>query len=240
MIAKCFKIECLTNLHVGNGDVNYNIIDNEVERDSVTNYPTINSSGLKGALREHFNAKGCEFIRDVFGDEGDMSQGKIKFLSANMLARPMRVSDGDSPYFLVTTKKAVELLNKLVSEFGLNFDKISLSLNGKAEIEGIECSLTDSLNPLGLDVAAVMEDKEFSNMPLPVVARNKLESGKSVNLWYEEIVPHESVFTFFIIANDDSKDLVCKLTEEIKKEPIQFGGNATVGYGLCKVTEIGG
>ena len=31
-----YKIDCLTNLHVGSGEVNYNIIDNEVEKDAVT------------------------------------------------------------------------------------------------------------------------------------------------------------------------------------------------------------
>ena len=49
----------MTNMHVGNGDVNYNIIDNEVEKDPVTGYPTINASGVKGALREFFNGDSC-------------------------------------------------------------------------------------------------------------------------------------------------------------------------------------
>ena len=53
MTANIYLLECLTNLHVGSGEVNYNIVDNEVERDVVTNYPTINSSGVKGALRAH-------------------------------------------------------------------------------------------------------------------------------------------------------------------------------------------
>ena len=48
-----YKIDCITNLHVGSGDLNYNIVDNEVERDAVTGYPVIHASGLKGALREH-------------------------------------------------------------------------------------------------------------------------------------------------------------------------------------------
>ena len=52
-----YKIECLTNLHVGSGDLNYNIIDNEVERDAVTGYPIVHASGLKGALKEHFKKK---------------------------------------------------------------------------------------------------------------------------------------------------------------------------------------
>ena len=30
MAAIIVNLECMTNMHVGNGDVNYNIIDNEV------------------------------------------------------------------------------------------------------------------------------------------------------------------------------------------------------------------
>ena len=36
-----FKIRCLTNLHVGSGDINYNIVDKEVEKDPVTGVPVI-------------------------------------------------------------------------------------------------------------------------------------------------------------------------------------------------------
>ena len=59
MAAIIVNLECMTNMHVGNGDVNYNIIDNEVEKDPVTGYPTINASGVKGALREFFNGDSC-------------------------------------------------------------------------------------------------------------------------------------------------------------------------------------
>lgn len=46
------KMKCLTNMHVGDGEENYSIIDKMVERDPVTKYPTVNASGVKGALRE--------------------------------------------------------------------------------------------------------------------------------------------------------------------------------------------
>ena len=54
MAAIIVNLECMTNMHVGNGDVNYYIIDYEVEKDPVTGYPTINASGVKGAFREYF------------------------------------------------------------------------------------------------------------------------------------------------------------------------------------------
>ena len=41
------KMKCLTNMHVGDGEENYSIIDKMVERDPVTKYPTVNASGVK-------------------------------------------------------------------------------------------------------------------------------------------------------------------------------------------------
>ncbi len=46
------KMECLTDLHVDSGESNYNIIDNEVQKDLNGN-PTVHSSGIKGAMREY-------------------------------------------------------------------------------------------------------------------------------------------------------------------------------------------
>ena len=67
-----YILEPITNLHVGNGDINYNIIDNEVEKDPLTNYPIINSSGVKGAFRQFIqnNSKIDKKVEiDIFGSE---------------------------------------------------------------------------------------------------------------------------------------------------------------------------
>ncbi len=64
-----YIIDCLTNMHVGSGETNFNIVDNQVQRDSVTEFPTINSSSLKGALRDF--AEGFEVenvVADGFGE----------------------------------------------------------------------------------------------------------------------------------------------------------------------------
>jgi len=54
MTTRMYVINTLSNMHVGSGEVNYGVIDNLIQRDSVTNLPNINSSGLKGAIREYF------------------------------------------------------------------------------------------------------------------------------------------------------------------------------------------
>ena len=39
-----YIIECATNMHVGSGDASFTVVDNQVERDVITNFPTINSA----------------------------------------------------------------------------------------------------------------------------------------------------------------------------------------------------
>ena len=82
----------------------------------------------------------------------------------------------------------------------------------------------------------VISEEEFRTIALPVLARNKLENGKSVNLWYEEVVPHKSLFSFVVLAEDADKALLDAFVEKVNGKIIQFGGNASIGYGLCKVT----
>ena len=120
MKAKIFVIECLTNLHVGNGDVNFNIIDNEVERDVVTGFPTINSSGVKGALRAFFEENKLSKINEIFGSENSKvtTSGALKFLSANLLALPIRsISGGDKPYSIHAPETACKDFKQMIKNF---------------------------------------------------------------------------------------------------------------------------
>jgi len=55
-----YKITAMTNMHVGSGDMNFGVIDKLVQRDSLTGYPVIYSSSLKGALREFFKNETSE------------------------------------------------------------------------------------------------------------------------------------------------------------------------------------
>lgn len=120
-----YYINCLTNLHVGSGDVNYNIVDQEVEKDPVTGNPVVHASGIKGALRDAFHAKveksnAAPFTQEnensIFGKAGDDekdkkdSAGAYRFLNAQMLSRPLRCTE--SAYISVTT---LDILNDFVA-----------------------------------------------------------------------------------------------------------------------------
>ena len=114
MVARLFQIECITNLHVGSGDVNYNIIDNEVEKDPVTGYATINASGVKGALREYFNKVSEKDVLPLFGgNKGDRTiPGAIKFMQADILALPVRATMGKEAYYLVASEENIHNLKE--------------------------------------------------------------------------------------------------------------------------------
>ena len=222
MKAKIFVIECLTNLHVGNGDVNFNIIDNEVERDVVTGFPTINSSGVKGALRAFFEENKLLKINEIFGSDenGSTTSGALKFLSANLLALPSRsISGEDKPYSIHAPKTACEDFNQMIANFQL--ENVSI-----ADIKGGDEEIT-------LDV----DNSCYEKYGLPVIARNSV--GEQTNLWYEEVVPHKSIFYFaVVVSTSESDSLLDVFTESVRDKIIQFGANASVGYGLCKVIKV--
>lgn len=109
-----YIITALTDMHVGSGDSTYGLIDKQVQRDVLTNYPTIHASSLKGALREHFTEEMMEKriitsdITYVFGtaqSEADSRGGKYKFFAANLLSLPMR--SNHKPFYRVTTKEII-------------------------------------------------------------------------------------------------------------------------------------
>lgn len=233
MFSKMIVLKCITNLHVGNGDENYNLVDNEVEKDPITGYPMINSSGVKGALRAYFKSINDPNVITWFGEEHNsktIQKGLLNIDDARMMAIPMRASKGDKAYYLVSTKDAIDKYNQVAEDFGLN---TRIEDSGKA-VSGIEVE--------GYIVPQKLYDRDIYIIPsqdmnlhsLPVNARNCLNNGISENLWYEEYVPHESIFYFPVITND--ADLLKSFEAAIKDKVIQFGGHASIGYGFCKIS----
>ena len=249
MPAIIVHLKCLTNLHVGNGDVNYNIIDNEVERDPVTGYPVINASGVKGALREYFTRNHLHGTDAYFGTDGrnspdkSTSPGRLKILSAEMLAVPARTSEGNQPFYLISTPCAVNRYCDLKRELLSGADtgtvqevREAMSVEGVAPAKQTAVSLPDGQET----VLYLLEESDFKKISLPVLARNCLNNGISTNLWYEEVVPHESLFYFPVLVDDtpEDRELLSSFRDELDGKVVQFGGNASIGYGLCKITVL--
>ncbi len=251
-----FKIECLTNLHVGSGDVNYNIIDNEVEKDAVTGYPIIHSSGVKGALREHASKNQFKDNESaevaIFGQKsgkGDIAAGTYKFLDANFISRPMRVMNGEIASIPVIAIDAINDFLHKITAFGCNpfgIEKIDMPdfkgnrfLSNVSNIR-VEGESTDIVPPETANQLAELKDiigesyaiaAKINDYDLPVVARNQLDNGESKNLWYEEVVPHGSVFYTIIITQENEMELDLS-------DIIHIGAHETIGCGFTKFTKL--
>lgn len=269
---RVFMIENITNMHVGSGEANFGIIDNLIQRDVLTGHPTIHSSSLKGALREFFEMglkKGNEFIKYVFGDE-DKNPGNVKFFEAAFLGMPLRSSK--QPYVFATStfalKNLLDFLNHLGVEISLpeqlnEFlkgikDSNKVISNGDYEVEDEQVSKTDIdlsvLTELFREERIILYPEKLEHKfkeyveDLPTIARNKLENGISVNLFYEEVLPKKSkfftVFSFPTNLNEDDKEQLKRFEEEFvyeitsPKNIVQLGANASISYGICRFREI--
>ncbi len=89
-----------TPLHAGSGS-DLGIVDMPIQREKHTDYPKIEASGLKGSIREIFEAKAktkkikeCE-VKLVFGPEdSDLHAGALGFTDARLLLFPVKSVKG--------------------------------------------------------------------------------------------------------------------------------------------------
>jgi len=252
-----YKIKCITNMHAGTGEANYSIVDREVEKDEVTGYPMIHSSGIKGALRAvYINTEGEEAAKEIFGAEGSGNAGypgTHKFLDALLISRPMRVYKSEKNPFLPTVSVAsINQYLEMLSVFGKNHygtEKLpdidfgeNLFLTNTEEDVQVEGEPTGKLSGEALCQLEKMRDvigekfavaKTFDGYDLPVFSRTRLKEGKGgIGLWYEEVVPHESVFFFGVVYPDDVKEMNMPAMAQI-------GGNTSTGCGFVKITKLG-
>lgn len=235
MKTAAYIIRCLTNMHVGKGDATYEVVDKCVQRDVTTGMPCIYSSSLKGALRQFFSRQGFADIKHVFGsdvsrdeeneskgNESDNSNekntkehsvGNFTFFQANLLAYPVQTTQEGATYILKTNKALQEPIKELANLLSAPFD-----------IEKM----------LPKETKKDLSNENFEQ--LPVIARNKLDNGKSENLWYEEVVPAESRFVFFV--SYDKEDVFKEFNTKIQEGVIQIGANGSIGYGFCKIANV--
>ena len=236
-----YLIENLTHMHVGSGDANFGTVDRLIQRDAITNYPSIHASSLKGALKEYCEHRnqGDEnpaetFIAQTFGS--DERAGNLRFVEAQLLCVPMR-SD-TRPYYLCTSPTALSQFRECVETFGLSLPqaealgkaaayegKTIAIADEKAQIEEFNAQKADGIDLKALETlfggpTALVSDALFSEMlrDLPVIARNQLNNGESKNLWYEEVLPRKS--RLYTIVGDP--DYVNENDEDLKNHFKRF------------------
>ena len=272
---KPFFIKTKTNLLVGEGSTTYDVVDNAVQRDSISHLPVINASSLKGALKDHMSklkVPKAETINELeedaynklFGSD-DKQQGIVKFLDSYLIFLPLR--SNVKPFFHTTSRQNLLQFVEFLENLGCKSEKLSkakefienldenenIVINAKdAIVEEYECKnknidvndllaiFPDNVKPKNI---AILSDENFIDamQHLPVIARNKLNNGKSENLWYEEVVPRESIFyTAMLDYNNLGTSAEYKYKKGfeafyniLQRDLVQVGSNASIGYGLC-------
>jgi CRISPR-associated protein Cmr4 len=242
-----FRIRALTNLHAGSGDSFYGAVDKLVQRDPATRLPLIFSHSLKGALREYFEEeKGLgewsNFVVHVFGSpvkgkpaeatenqtrEEFVKPGHYRFFNADLLALPVpEENPSAAEAFHLQTDDAV---------WTSFLEKTKMLGGAFSNVEALKAAFQQDISPdFRTDAPNLKPGEKFREAAteLPVVARNQLDNGKSENLWYEELVPHESIFGFVVQADGDAAHRE-EFIKNLDGKVLQVGANATVGYGFC-------
>ncbi len=260
-----FHITTFSNLHVGSGDQNFGVVDNLVQRDPITEIPMINSSSLKGAIRNHFETQQLskKKIEIIFGhsEKDSASAVEVKFLPAHLLGLPVR--SNTQLYFLATTPQILEeyissyetFTNKKIVLEMPNIKKgIYISTDDEnCWVEDFEAdnSKAQKLHEISKKLfdgkpIVLMDQQSFKTISLPIITRNKIAKHEDDdnNLFYEEVIPRQTLFYSYVITptdydTDDEeniKDIFNNFISDMNTN-IQVGANASIGYGICQFKE---
>lgn len=232
MKVRAYKITCLTNLHMGAGTQNVGIVDLEVQRDCVTKEPTIHASGVKGALRSYAEYYAGneedkqEIINQLFGRKpvngNDSEQGNLVFFDGDLVFRPCRTTSGDKPFQLCTSDEQKNLIV------------------GKAKALGVSAEHVEAL----FTSEVLIDDDCLKSETLPIIAHNSIDDeGKSENVWWQEVVPHSSVFVTFVGGYGDTElnsfQELCGIGQK-GAPPLQFGADRSIGLGFVTMERVDG
>ncbi len=259
-----------TPIHPGAGR-SQGVVDLPVARESATDYPVIAGSSLKGALKDKARALDTKDLECLFGTQkraGELlvSDARLLLLPVRSLTRSFRWAT--CPHLIERCRRdlaraglspqpevpAVERGHVLAEGKGILFLEERRFKIGRAPDEGLVQAVAPFLlhpetqNALRSRLAVLNDDDFawFASYGLTVQARNELdqETKKSMNLWYEETLPPDTVMYALVAARGG---VVIGALDTLFPEAdpyLQVGGNETVGQGWFAVgrrdAEVGG
>lgn len=164
--ASLLKAYAITPIHAGSG-TSVGVVDNPIQRERHTNWPVVASSGVKGAMRAHFDkhkhnitdVKAKEQIEkltdNIFGTDADGGYaGSLSVSDLKILAFPMRSSV--APFVWVTSPAIIKRLEKDLKLIGKevemtdatvqNYSALCWSggLKGRVLLEDMEVTVSES------------------------------------------------------------------------------------------------
>ncbi|MDR1690075.1 MAG: type III-B CRISPR module RAMP protein Cmr4 [Clostridiales bacterium] len=142
----------ITAIHAGTG-TNLGLVDLPIQRERHTGFPKIESSGVKGSLREEFEELiqdasqnlPKDFVNVAFGPEndGNVHSGSAAFTDARLLLFPVRSAKGvfayvTCPYILKRLEEDFAFANIIAAK-----EKFT-EIEGKAQVSGRKLFVSDN------------------------------------------------------------------------------------------------
>jgi CRISPR-associated protein Cmr4 len=208
-----------TSLHPGTGTTT-GVVDLPIQREKHTGFPIIQSSGLKGAMREKAEKlcddKGNRLLNDgdiniIFGPESTEHAGSIGITDARLLAFPVRSLSQVyvwviCPMVLDRLKRDVDILKKTIPQLPVLPETPQVT-------DGRFLAVDDS----GLDTKLVLEEHllipgESTGVKEWIVEIKKFMPGNNNNGVYKA-VREKMDDHLVIISNDDFTYLVKHATQ---------------------------
>jgi len=207
---------------------------------------------------------GSEKKADGKTDHDNSQVGSYKFFDANILCIPVRCDSrayihitcpriimhiADSLPLNSSLVKSLKSLAGIITNNDTNNAYCFESSLNNAVIEDFEIKaaykiemsnlLTPELKDLFKHDIVITKDTVFdtltNDLHLPVIARNYLENGESMNLWYEQVPRMSRFWSKCIFPVNDTlfKDKLFKV-----ETLVQVGANGSIGYGYCSFAKI--
>lgn len=251
-----------TSVHPGAGR-SMGVVDLPVARESATDYPVIAGSSLKGALKDKARTLDMTNADNLFGKQdhaGELlvSDGRLLLLPVRSLTTSFRWAT--CPHLIERYCRDLARAGlsprpevPSVSRGGVlaaGGDDLFLEERQFAVNSAPDDRLAEAIAPLILHQEtrrrlgvriAVLDDSDFAwfaRYGLTVQARNVLEheTKKSMNLWYEETLPADTVMYALVIGRS-TETLQALDTLFPENDPyLQAGGNETIGQGWFAVS----
>ena len=213
---------CESPLHAGSGK-DLGIVDLPIQREGHTDFPKIEASSVKGALRESFYRKAANNpiakanIELAFGPElGDLHAAALGFTDARLLLFPVKSVRGvfawvTCPMVLRQLRSDFEKLEQPIAVTQL--DQLPAIKDGKALLLNSQSSL-----PLGNSQKIILEEYAFDyTVPtvVPTVGQQPLGTFLADTLYPQDKWWREKLTNDLVILSDNDFKSFTQLSTEV-------------------------
>ena len=220
--------KCLSGLHAGSG-AELGIVDLPIQRERHTDFPKVESSGVKGCLREAFRVHEkkfpSDFIKIAFGPEEErgadtLHSGAVTFTDARILLFPVRSAKGVFAY--TTCPLVLSRLNEDFKLAGIKTPVQKITVKDKALTSDKRLMVSDKVEKVLLEEFTI--EAEISG-DVKILAKQIAE-------WLGKDDDEYLLKNLIVLPDDEFSDFVKNTTEIITRIRIDQKTGTADGQGL--------